>query len=200
MKYPIVIALPLLMLADYYLTLLGAVLKDKKYSKFVIVEEYELNPIFQKAIKQRKLINIKHLLLTISLSVLMIYLMEFSNASHETISFMLGMLLVMYGVIIGVHIANILFFWYVIKKEGQISGQIHYTYEATLLLSMFRNLLVLLPLIIIYSCEKSPFVLGGLCGVIVLEIIHFRFLIMMKKKKANIKKAEPLKTTAESIK
>jgi hypothetical protein len=200
MKYPIIIALPLLMLADYYLTLLGAVLRDKKYSKFVVIEEYELNPKFQEAIKQRKLINVKHLLFTILLSTLMICLAEFSEAPHEDISFILGMLLVMYSVIIGIHVENILFFWYIIKREGQLSGQIYYTYEATLLLSVFRNLLVLLPLIIIYSCEKSSFVLGGICGVIVLEGIHFCFLAKMKKKKAAVKSTEPPKTMDEGIK
>ncbi len=199
MKYPIVIALPLLMLADYYLTLLGAVLKDKKYSKFVVIEDYELNPRFQEAIKQKKLINIKHFLFTFLLSLLMIGLTEFINMPREVIGFILGIFLIAYGMIVGGHITNILWFWYVIKKEDQIGGQIHYTYEASVFMTMFHYLMPLLLLIIICIYEKSLFVLGGICGVLLLVRAHFRFLKMMKKKKAAIKNAEPPKTAAKGM-
>ena len=100
MIYPEVLLLPVLMLADYYLTVLGAVLRDKKYSEHVIVEQYELNPIFQKAINKRQLINIKHLLATITVTGLMIYIAEFSTASHTFVSFILGLLLIFYAIII----------------------------------------------------------------------------------------------------
>jgi hypothetical protein len=199
MKYPVVITLPFLMLTDYYLTLLSKVLKDKKLSKFIILEEWELNPIYQVAINQKRLINIKHLFFTIFLSSLVIYLTEFCNLPQEFIDFLLGMLIIMYSIIIGGHISNILWCCYVIKREDQLSGQIHYTYEATLYSSMPKYLLPVFPLIVIYIYTGNLFVLGGVCGVIVQMISLLRFNKMMKRRKKLIKK-DSTKTPSESIK
>ena len=183
MKYPIVIALPFLMLADYYLTLLSTVLKDKKLSKYVIFEEWELNPRFQEAINQKKLINTKHLFSVGLISFLAIFLTELSDLSQEFINFILGVFLIKYSVIIGGHISNIFWSCYAIKRENQIRGQIRYTYEATLFSSMPIYLLPIFPLIVIYIYTRSFFVLGGICGILLLMITFLRFFKMMKKKK-----------------
>jgi len=188
--------LPFLMLTDYYLTILSVVLKDKKLSKFVVLEEWELNPRFQEAINQKKLVNVTHLLLTVLISFFALCMTEINGLPRGFISFILGALLIKYGVIVGGHISNILWSYYVIRREDQISGQIRYTYEATLFSSMPRYLLPIFPLIIIYIYTRSLFVLGGICGILLLMINLIRFAKMMRKKK----ETKSPKTQDESIK
>lgn len=47
MKHPEVLILPVLMIADYYLTILGSILYSQGYGKHIRFEHYELNPVWQ---------------------------------------------------------------------------------------------------------------------------------------------------------
>ncbi len=79
MKHPELILIPILMFSDYFLTVAGAVLKEKKYADHFKFEHYELNPIWQKEIAQKKWLNPKHIVLTIVFSSVLIFLMEFGE-------------------------------------------------------------------------------------------------------------------------
>ncbi|MBK8921077.1 MAG: hypothetical protein IPM81_06140 [Saprospirales bacterium] len=59
MKHPELLLLPVFMLADYFLTLAGAIQAEKKYSHHFQTEQYELNPAWQPRLGPR------HLLITI---------------------------------------------------------------------------------------------------------------------------------------
>ncbi|HCE45746.1 MAG TPA: hypothetical protein DET40_19560 [Lentisphaeria bacterium] len=54
MKHQEVLLLPMPMFSDYFLTLLGAVMKDKKYCEHLKTQHYELNPVWQVNIAQKK--------------------------------------------------------------------------------------------------------------------------------------------------
>ena len=49
MHHPELLLLPILMFADYFLTVLGAIHAEKKHSQHIRSEHYELNPAWQKA-------------------------------------------------------------------------------------------------------------------------------------------------------
>lgn len=184
MRYPEVLALPVLMLMDYYLTILGSVLQKKKHSEFFVFEEYELNPLWQKSINKKKLVNLKHLIITALVSGWLIYIAEYTDISRAFFSIVLGAILIALSIVVGRHITNILIFWYVLKNPNNIQGQIRYSYEAVLFFALYYNLIPLILLIIIAIYDKSLFVLGGICGVILLFISHIRFLFIMRRRKA----------------
>ena len=53
-----VLVLPLFMLADYYLTLLGE-RQSKEYREHYVLKEYEVNPLWQGDVKKQKWFNPK---------------------------------------------------------------------------------------------------------------------------------------------
>ena len=61
MRHPEVLLAPLLMVADYYLTLLGAHLAEHSYRRHFKTAHYELNPFWQSAMVRRQWINLRHL-------------------------------------------------------------------------------------------------------------------------------------------
>ena len=110
MKYPEILLLPLLMLADYFLTVTGRVLRDKKYAQHFKFPHYELNPIWQKDIDQIKWLNIRHLLTTLFFTTCLILLFETDICPDMFIRGSLGAVLVFYVVIVSNHLTNILIF------------------------------------------------------------------------------------------
>ena len=75
MKHPEVILVPAFMLADYFLTLAGAVLRDRKYSDHFKTEHYEMNPLWQKDVARKKWLNPRHIVLVVVVSCV--------NQSHD---------------------------------------------------------------------------------------------------------------------
>ena len=184
MKYPEVCLIPVLMLADYYLTILGAVLMAKQFSNYVVFEQYELNPRFQKAINNKKLINGKLFLCILMVTACAVYIAEISPFPAELVILMLGYVLTIYSVIVGRHIANIFIYLYFLKRPDNIKGKIEYTHEASLFMSIYYNFIPLIALLVVYIYEKSLFVLGGILGIASMTISHFQFLKKRKEKKA----------------
>ena len=64
MKHPEIFLLPVFMLADYFLTIYSAVLLDRRYRDFFKINQYELNPLWQKAVASKTWFNPKHLGIT----------------------------------------------------------------------------------------------------------------------------------------
>ena len=112
MKYPELFLVPILMFVDYFLTLAGAVLKDKKYGEHFKLEHYELNPVWQRDIAQRKWFNPRQILLVVLVSAVIIALMEFGQVPETFIQGLMGCLLVSLGMITGRHLANLMTFRY----------------------------------------------------------------------------------------
>ncbi len=79
MRHPEALLLPIMMLADYFLTVAGAILREKGYSLHFRDPHYELNPVWQKHIAEKKWLNPRHALLTIALSAMLILLTEIGS-------------------------------------------------------------------------------------------------------------------------
>src|SRR5690242_2440703 len=92
MKHPQILLLPLLMFADYFLTVLGAVLRDKGYSNHFKLEHYELNPVWQKSIRQKRWVNPRHILLTLFVSFGFSALLEFGDVPKPMAECLFGCL------------------------------------------------------------------------------------------------------------
>src|SRR5207302_3204738 len=95
-KHPEVLLLPVLMFVDYFMTVLGAVQRDKKYSHHFKVRHYELNPIWQTAIAQRKWFNVRHAVMVLVVSAILIGGLELGDVPDGFARAALGALIVAY--------------------------------------------------------------------------------------------------------
>lgn len=195
MKHPEVLLVPVLMLLDYFLTIAGVVLGEKGYAKHIKMEHYELNPFWQKHVGQKKWFNPRHLLLTALLSSLLFMVMEFGSFEYEFDTFVLGLVLVFYGGVIGQHVSSLLIFRSVVRRPGEISGQIEIKHSLMLYWSMYRYLAILFPLMLIAVLSPTPFVLGGLTGALWLLVMIWTWIRKYRKK---LRAAAQLSSTKES--
>jgi hypothetical protein len=182
MKHPELLLIPTFMLADYFLTLAGAVQKEKKYGDHFKTEHYELNPIWQRQVAQKKWFNPKHLLLTVAVTLFLILMAELVEMPEYFVTGVLGCLLVFFGMVVGRHLSNLMIFRYMIKKPQDISGQVTMTHALLLSLSLYQYLVVFVPLILIALFAPSPFVVGAVWAGVLQVLIHMTWISKYRKK------------------
>jgi hypothetical protein len=183
MKYPEVLLLPFMMFTDYFLTVLGAIQRDKEYALHFKTQHYELNPIWQKQIAHKKWFNPRHIILTILLSGILICLVEFGDMPADFAKGLLGCILVLYGMILGRHFSNLLVFSHLIRKPGEISGEVSMSHQFVLSLSLYQTLMVIVPILLVAIFSQSNFALGGVVGIILFLIINLVWIRKAKKQK-----------------
>ena len=186
MEYPELLLLPVLMMADYLLTVVAASIMDKKYADHFKVQHLELNPIWQEDISQKKWFNPPHILLVITATVLLILVSEFFSLAPFYVHLILGCFFVMFGLIIGRHISNILIFLHIAKADHEISGAVQMAHSLILYLSIYQYIGFAVPLVLILIFAPTPFVLGGMISIGILIIVHLNWI--RKYKKANTSK------------
>ncbi len=181
MKHPEIIILPILMLLDYFLTVFGAIQSEKRYSEHFKVQHYELNPIWQQQIAQKKWFSPRHFFMVVMISVALVYLAELGSLPDPAIQGILGCLFVSYGMIVGRHLSNIMIFRYFVDNPDDISGQVTMAHSISLTISTYQYLVVLIPMIFVAAFSPTPFVLGGLVGVVLVLLMHVKWILRHKK-------------------
>ncbi len=185
MNHPEVLIIPVMMLADYLLTAWGAILSQKRYRQHFKVEHYELNPIWQKSIAQKKWFNPKHLVIV---CIFTTFCCLWSNrwAGTDTGSEVLfGFLVTLNASVIGTHLTNILTFQYVNRHPDCMSGEITMNHPMMLNMTQFRLFSLLLILTIIAIFSPTPFIIGGACSQFVFLFVQ---LIWIAKANATQRK------------
>jgi len=182
MKYPEIALLPILMFGDYFLTVLGAIQKEKKYTDHFKTEHYELNPMWQKTITQKLWFNPRHILITVLVSGILTYLLECGDLPQAFAEGVLGCLFIPYGMIIGRHFSNLLIFDRLIHKPEEISSQITMAHSLTLSISMYQYLVVGIPMCMLAIFSPTPFVLGALIGIVMIFLNHLNWIRRQKNK------------------
>ena len=182
MDYPAILLIPVLMLADYYLTLVGYVLYEKKYAEHFNIDHYELNPVWQNVITKKKWFSPRHLIGTILFTILLVYALEFDDKPEILVEFLLGFFLVGSGILIGNHFNNILMLWHVIRKPEVVSEQISLDHGYSLSRSMYKYVGVLVPLLIISLFTPSYFVIGGTLSCALQMVVHLVWMLIYRLK------------------
>lgn len=170
MNHPEVFIIPVLMLSDYFLTVWGAILSEKKYGQHFKFEHYELNPIWQKNIARKQWFNLKHLVIVVAVTIFCFFWSNTWTGTDVGSEALFGYLTILFASINGTHVANILTFLYMIRHPGSVSGEIRMNHPLMLCLSQFRLLSLLLVLIVIAFFSPTPFILGGVGSQVVLLI------------------------------
>lgn len=182
MKHPIALIIPVLMLCDYYLTIVGSILCRRGYDKHIKAEQYELNPAWQSSINKRKWFNTRYLMLVALVTLLAVFISETGDVLINGLGdFFVAMLIVLFSTIIGRHLSNILIFRYVVKHPEEMSGEVHLGQKMVLKMSQYHVLLALCPFIVVALYVQAPFVLGGLSGLLLFWAIHWSWLSKYKR-------------------
>ena len=199
MKHPELILVPIFMLADWFLTIAGAIQRDKKHRDHFKVQHYELNPIWQERVAQRKWVSPKHLLLTVALSAALICLAESSGPGDAFIEGVAGWILVFYAMLLGRHICNLMVFGYLIRRPEEISGQVTMAHALALSISMYQYMVAAVPLALICIFSPSPFVIGGLVGASSMFALHMWWRRKHRKQSRRSKGREAGRSGSASV-
>ena len=185
MKYPIVFLIPALMLLDYFLTVAGRQQYQRYYGQHVHLEQYEMNPVWQQSVAQDRWLNRRHIFMVVFITTLLIGLSSGTGDSFRDY-FVFGALVTVYLLIIGRHLSNILNFRYCANHPDTLNGEVHINYQASLKASQFQVLGILLPFAFAAGIVKSPFLYGGVTGLVMLTAVHYLWLWRYQRhKKAN---------------
>ena len=129
----------ILMFLDYSLTVLGQKYYKKYYRKYVLIDKYELNPMFQQEVEKGKY-PLKHLVGVFLISFIIIYL-YFYDPTRISYEITTSMLFFVYLITNLNHITNIGVFKWVGKNPDLIKGKIMIivTHRHVFLLPRVRN-------------------------------------------------------------
>jgi len=177
-----------MMLLDYYLTVWGAILSERKYRHHFKMEHYELNPVWQNSIARKQWFNPRYLGIVSAVTVLCLWWSSSWTFPDNTMEGMLGFITIYLGSIIGQHVSNIFTFNYILRHPESVSGEVTMSHLLILAISRFRAVALLFPLALISIFSPTPFVIGGLFSQIILFITH---LLWTAKAKAKLRKETP---------
>src|SRR5215469_12277184 len=101
MNHPVILAVPVLMLLDYVLTILGAKAGVRVYRQHFQSPYYELNPLWQKSVEQLRWFNPRHFIIVCLVASLLVLLDRMPGFPSESLRLLVGMLLGAFGSICG---------------------------------------------------------------------------------------------------
>ena len=171
MNTPEIIAVPVLMLADYTLTILGAKEAAAVYRKHFVLASYELNPLWRQSVDQIRWFNPRHFFLVCLVTALLIAIDQYPLPGIP-IEFPLGMLYCVWGMICGRHLSNLLIFRFVNRHPEVISGEVQLSMRFGLKVSQYTHI-GLAPLFIANAfLTPSEYSTGMAVGAVLIAFVH----------------------------
>jgi lysylphosphatidylglycerol synthetase-like protein (DUF2156 family) len=172
MNHPELLVVPILMLADYALTILGAKRSAVVYRNHFTTPSYELNPLWRKDVNQLRWFNPRHISLVVIVTALLV-VVDRAVRPYELFELALGMLFGAFGAVCGRHLANLMLFHYLNRHPTEISGQVQLSMKLMLKLSEF-NFIGLIPVFTIVAVlVPNRYTIGVLLGLLALVFAHF---------------------------
>jgi hypothetical protein len=160
-----VLLIPVLMLVDYFLTVVGARLAEGGYRRHFKFPDYELNPVLRKAIAAKKWLSPRHLLAVVLVGAVCGLWYQWWQEEEPLFEMFLGGAYGLFAAVIGGHVANIWSFYYLLKHPEKVSGEVVMTQRYVRHVTRARMLMVLLPAGGVVYFVPSPFVVGVVGGV-----------------------------------
>ena len=183
MHHPEFLLIPVLMVADYLLTIRNAKTKEVSYARNFKHEHHELNPIWQKDVAKLRWFNPRHLVLVASFILIFIPLIEFGELPEGFVKGVAGALFAAYACIIGRHCANSLTFRYHFRNQIEVSGEVTVAHRYIVAISFYQILPALFPVVIVAVLSRSEVSIGAAIGVLLVFGVHYMWLIKAKRVK-----------------
>jgi hypothetical protein len=185
MNHPWLFAIPVLMFTDYFLTVLGAISREKSgYNERMAMQHYELNPGFQKDIQTKRWFNPRHIGLVCLFTGLLIFIDLVGSDIPAVEEFMLGFFASMFLVVIGRHLMNLSIFRSIRLHPEYLSGRIEMSHAYLLEISANQTWQVILPLALVAAVVQTPFAIGCALGPLRLVIALFQWKVQHRKAEA----------------
>jgi hypothetical protein len=180
-----VLTVPVCMLIDYYLTLLGESL-SKEYREHYVLKEYELNPMWQNDVRKKKWFNPKQLVLVVVFTAVFYFFISYLyEDDYNLLQFMMGMFIAPYITVIARHLTNLMLFIYVRKNPTLLEGKVIIPYQYMLVTSRIMAVPGIFTFVVIYAFTQSIFVLGGVVGSGLFFLVHYIWALKARKKASN---------------
>jgi len=171
-------AVPLLMLADYFLTLRVRTVLEKEYLKRFQVAEYELNPLWRKDVGRLRWFNPRHLclvlLMWVAVATVSVLARETPGAEFAG-RLLLGALVTPFALVVGRHLANLATGWRLLRHPEEVRGAVQLDLSHLLATSRYQVAGALLPLAAAAFWVRDPFLWGSLAGGLALVAAHYRW-------------------------
>jgi hypothetical protein len=181
MLFPEALMLPVLALADYGLTVAGAAARERGYADHFKLEQYELNPRWQKDIAQLRWLNPRHLLTTVFISGAIVGILEIGVLPRPLGAVLLGALLATFGGIIGRHVNNLLLFHHLAQRKGDVTGAVTMTHAFALSSSLYQTVMIFVPIALLAAVTQDPWLFGAMIGFGSLALVH---ILWMRQRQA----------------
>jgi hypothetical protein len=182
MRHPLAIAIPVLLLADYYLTLLGARLRKRAAAAGIEMEEYELNPLWQEDVNRGRAVSPRHLVVVLAGATLAVLIGVTHDLPAWRAECYLGLLLLPLSTIIGKHLSNLLTLGHAVRRPGEVTGDGRLSYRMALRTSQHEMLSIICPVAAVAASPTRPFALGGLLGLVFLLALHWAWLWLLGRR------------------
>jgi hypothetical protein len=170
--FPEALILPILMVADYLLTIAGAAARDRGYADHFRLEQYELNPRWQDDVARKRWVNPRHIGLTLLVSGGSVAVLESGLVPRDLGAVALGALLAVFGGIVRRHINNLLLFHHIARHPGQVTGSVSFTHAFTLSTSLYQTVMIFVPIALLAAVSLNPWLIGAMLGFGSLAITH----------------------------
>ena len=169
------------MFLDFALTLTGQKYYRKYYKKHVVIDKYELNPLFEKEVDKGKY-PVKHLIGVILLSFIIYYLfiIDSDKFIYETT---ISAILFAYLIVNMNHINNIFIFKWVGNDPELVKGKIMYTRKFSYGSNFVSYFSMFIMLLIIFLYVHTSITLGALIASFMFIFANLVWFIMIKFKK-----------------
>lgn len=172
------------MFADYFLTVTGAIWKERKYDEHFKAPFYELNPALQKSVSAKKWWNAKHVLMTAVLTAVLLWMVEFAGLPEFFVRGFLAAIIVFFGALLGRHVYNLLMFARMRREPSEISGQVTMAHSLVTVLALYQCFMVLIPLVLLALLSPAPSTVGGVAGLVLLSVVHLDWIRKYRKEGA----------------
>jgi hypothetical protein len=182
MQHLELLLVPALMLSDYALTIAGARLRERVYARHFATEHYELNPAWQTSVARKRWFNPRHLLATACVTMLIFAgVALIGDDDPDAVPMLIGAFLGVFGSVNGRHLGNLATFAYLARHPESLRGTVTLSHGATLAISMFAHLAVVLPAVLLALFSLQPIVVGFAFGTLVMLAINAIWLLRWRR-------------------
>lgn len=159
-----VLLLTPIMLLDHSLTILGARMSERRYANHFRSEHYELNPVWQSAIRTKRWFNPRHHILAIAIPIALFYLEQATPQISAYYGPLNAGLLSLYSMILGQHLCNLLVFRRLDRRPGEVSGSVTMSHPFVLENARYRAFVCAFPLVVAAALSRHPLAIGAALG------------------------------------
>ena len=182
MESILILIIPVLMLSDYYLTLYSNRLRLDAYSHHVVLEVYELNPIFASDISRNKIININHLI-GVLLVCFFLFWAHYSMDGSYLFKLVYGNFIFGFTLTNARHLLNIFIFKFVRNNPDELKGQISQSAKFIYIAEAGQDFTLTIAIAPLAILSGSFYLYGALIGGVVMTIGHIVWYRKYKKSK-----------------